>query len=153
MLNFGLISNLLFLGKEGNFMTCWSSVSLPSINLVLSLVVTNAFNYVPKFMLIVRRASDLLIFCIHLCVNIRTSETVNRDTHIAVCKTTLRILDSKAYSSFLGRFSVISWAKSEWHLSTPVYFIYLYFILLGDWRRRLKLSHSEYTFYNVWYIY
>jgi hypothetical protein len=87
MFNFGLNSNLLVLGKEGNFMTCWSSVSLPTSNLVLSLVVTNTFNFVPKFMLIVRRASDLLIFCTHLYVNIRTCETVNCDTYIAVRKT------------------------------------------------------------------
>jgi len=91
-------------------MTSWSSVSLPSNNLVLSLVVTNTFNYVPKFMVIVRRASDLLIFCIHLCVNIRPCEIVHCDTYeyIFVCKTILRILDSKPYSSLLGRFSVIS---------------------------------------------
>jgi len=71
-------------------MTCWLSVSLPSNNLVLSLVVTNTFNYISIFMLIVRRASDLLIFCIHVCANIRTCENVNCDTYIVVYKTTLR---------------------------------------------------------------
>jgi hypothetical protein len=133
-------------------MTCWSSVSLPRNNLVLSPVVTNKLIYASKFMLIVRRASDRLIFCIQLCVNIRTFEAAPCDTYIVVCRTKLRILDSKTYSSFLGRFSVISWTKSELYLSTPVYFIYLCFILLGDWRSRLKLSHFECKFYTVWYI-
>jgi len=96
-----------------------------------------------------RRASDLLIFCIHLCVHIRTCETVNCDTYIDVYKTTLHSLDSQGLQFLVGRFSTISWAKSELYLSTPVYFINFYFILLGDLKRRLKLSHFVYRFYNV----
>jgi len=79
-----------------------------------------------------RRASDLLNFCIHLCVHTRTCETVNCDTYIDVYKTTLQSLDSQGLQFLVGRLSTISWAKSELYLSTPVYFINFCFILLGD---------------------